>query len=93
MKEWFNRTRAGLVLWKLAITRCITYMLVVGLGCYLTSTEKFNSETWAALGSFEKHRIYIGCFIAAAGVLVAFLDSTLSRLQTKPISENEKSNS
>lgn len=69
--------------WRMAVIRCVTLMTVTWFGVFATLTESYSSAQWTELGDFLKYRIYMSCFSAAGGVLIAFLDATMGELKKK----------
>lgn len=67
--------------WRMAVMRVFLYMSFVYISTYLTLTETFSSSQWAELGQFLKNRLHLSCLVPALGALLAFMDSTMSRLQ------------
>ena len=90
MKRFFANAREAMVYWKMAVCRAVIYAAITGGSVFLTLTEKFTSETWEALGSFERRRIYIGVAIAIGGALLAFLDNTMASLRKQIDPEDKK---
>lgn len=79
MKQFFTNMNY----WQVAFWRVLLYMTVVGAGDFLTDTETWSQDTWNATGLFLKVRLFLSNWVAMAGVLLAFLDSTMSELRGK----------
>lgn len=67
--------------WKLAIFKVCLYSVVVGASDFLTDTETWSQETWNATGWFELCRIWVSNWVAMAGVVLAFLDTSMGQLR------------
>lgn len=91
VKAFFSDAKDGLMYWRMAALRAFLYCYVVASNQFQQLTETYGGEAWAGLSAFEKARIYNCCASAAIVTLVAFLDSTMSRLTTaQPLSPEDK---
>jgi hypothetical protein len=67
------------IAYKLVWFRVMCYFAVPAGTLFLTQTETYSEETWAAMGSFLRSRLMIACCIAGAMSLCAYLDQSLNK--------------
>lgn len=78
MTEFFIKTKAAFVVWRLAWAKALLMSLVAGGTVLQTSLSGID---WTLLTGTEKTMLGLGVFVAMANTLVAFLDKTLSRIE------------
>ncbi len=68
--------------WKMAWLRVFLYGSITAWATFANGTEGF--EALSQLTPMAKIKLFGGCAVAFAGVIVAFLDNTMSRLRGGP---------
>jgi hypothetical protein len=79
--------------WRLAIAKCLLYMITVGVTSFLTQTETWSQETWDETKPFLFWRVFLIAGVAMIGVLIAFLDTSIQQIKNgngKETTETEK---
>ena len=75
-KTWYQH----LWFWKIAIIRCCIYGIIVAWGCLKAGTEGYGSLS--EMTSMQFGKMLGDASVAFLGVILAFLDSTLTTMQT-----------
>lgn len=82
--EFYVKAPARAVMyWKMAVLRAIIYMGVVGIGTFTALTGGVDTGDWVGMGWFEREKVYLSVIGSCLTTLVAFLDSTMGKLQSK----------
>ena len=83
MKEMAAAAMDTVVAFKLVWFRVACYFFIPAGMLFLTQTETYSQDTWDAMGSFLRNRLYLACIIAGSSSLVAYLDSSLQRAKER----------
>lgn len=67
------------IYWKLATFRCALYSILVGWGAFEAGVEGYNALS--EMTSLQKIKLAGGIMAAIIGVVLAFLDNTLTKVQ------------
>lgn len=74
--------KAFVLAWRLAILKCGFMCFVTGATAWTTSTA---GVSWSNLTPTEQFNVVLGCMVSMAGVVIAFLDRSIARIeQEKP---------
>lgn len=79
MKNVASSAWSSLVYWKVSIIRCLIYATMVTWAVFKAGTQGYDH--WSDLSSMQKVWLCGDMWVAFAGVVVAFLDNSLQRLQ------------
>lgn len=71
------------IAYKLVWFRVFCYFAIPAGTLFLTQTETYSGETWAAMGVFLHARLYVACCIAGAMSLCAYLDQSLNKARAE----------
>lgn len=69
-----------LIAYRLAWAKCALMAFVGGATAFATS---MSGVRWADLDGTDRALVIIGCLIAIATVVIAFLDRTISKIETE----------
>lgn len=87
----FSKSKDWVLYWRLSIIRCIIYATIVSWGMFTAGTEGY--DTLSDMTDLQKLKL-IGNMVFAgfAGVVLAFLDQTLTQIRQSRLEPTDNEN-